>query len=162
MIRASFKRTIDEITKKWKLYTKTRQAFVTPRCTCTCFQHPPSPRRLFSNQVGKGGGGAGGGVEVKDDEQSTEHYLISLGYTDPKIQKGMKNALEAAFGNNLTVANLKSIGNEGMFTCSHVVCFVVCCKTIIIIHGMSMKTCFFSVLLFRNPTQTHHRSFCII
>ncbi len=106
MIRASFKRTIDEITK-WKLYTKTRQATVKP----TCFQHPPSPRRFFSDD------GRKGGAEVKDDEQSPEQYLISLGYTDPKIHQGMKNALKAAFGNNVSVTNLRSIGNEGMFTC---------------------------------------------
>ena len=49
----------------------------------------------------------------KKKEQSTAEYLSSLGYIDKEIQKGMKDALKAVFGSNITVANLKSLGTNG-------------------------------------------------
>ena len=49
-----------------------------------------------------------------DEQQTTQEYLTSLGYDDPDVQEGMKDALKAAFGNNVTVANLKSLGTEGL------------------------------------------------
>ncbi len=44
---------------------------------------------------------------------TTEQYLSSLGYEDDKLQSGMKDALKAAFGKNITVAHLKSLGADG-------------------------------------------------
>lgn len=41
-------------------------------------------------------------------------YLESLGYTDVRIQDGMKDALKSVFGKNITAANIKSIGAEGV------------------------------------------------
>ena len=49
--------------------------------------------------------------EDKDDEAN--EYLASLGYTHPKIQEGMKDALKSVFGKQITVANIQSIGTEG-------------------------------------------------
>jgi len=59
--------------------------------------------RLFSSNSNNG-----------KDYASTEDYLSSLGYTDPKLQDGMKSALKMAFGSNVSVANLKSIGVNGL------------------------------------------------
>ena len=44
---------------------------------------------------------------------TTEEYLSSLGYDDIHVQNGMKDALKTAFGNDITVLHLKSLGNEG-------------------------------------------------
>ena len=62
-----------------------------------------------------------------NNDQTTGDYLSSMGYDDPKLQEGMKDALNLVFGKNLTVANLKSLGKEGelklgIFTFIHVFC----------------------------------------
>jgi len=45
---------------------------------------------------------------------TTEEYLSSLGYTDEKLQDGIKDALKAAFGKNITISHLKSLGADGL------------------------------------------------
>lgn len=51
--------------------------------------------------------------DKNEDVQNTEEYLSTLGYKDARVQDGMKNALKAVFGNNVTVAHMKNFGNEG-------------------------------------------------
>ena len=46
-------------------------------------------------------------------EDDANSYLVSLGYTDTKVQDGMKDALKSVFGKHITAANIKSIGAEG-------------------------------------------------
>lgn len=53
------------------------------------------------------------GGKKNNEEPTTEEYLSSLGYDDVNVQNGMKDALKAAFGNNITVGNLKSLGKDG-------------------------------------------------
>ena len=50
-----------------------------------------------------------------DSKDPTIDYLDSLGYIDPKVQEGMKDALRGAFGKNIKVDHLKSLGPSGRF-----------------------------------------------
>ena len=100
---SSFKRSIDKITQS-KCFEKKIQGIVT--FMTSSFQHHVT-RRLLSRGVNNEN------HHDDDVDQSTEKYLFSLGYKDPKIQKGMIHALKAAFGNNISVSNLKSLGKEG-------------------------------------------------
>jgi len=47
------------------------------------------------------------------EEDETTSYLYSLGYSDPALQEGMKDALKGVFGNLITADKLRSIGNPG-------------------------------------------------
>ncbi len=60
-------------------------------------------RQLSSNKTDNG----------DKNTETTDEYLSSLGYDDVHVQNGMKDALKAAFGNNITVAHLKGLGKEG-------------------------------------------------
>ncbi len=55
----------------------------------------------------------------KNEEETTEQYLRSLGYNDAEVQNGMKDALKSAFGNNITVSHLKSLGKDGEQNINH-------------------------------------------
>eukprot|EP00979_Chaetoceros_neogracilis_P013367 scaffold3797_cov267-Chaetoceros_neogracile.AAC.21 len=48
------------------------------------------------------------------EEDETTSYLYSLGYSDPALQEGMKDALKGVFGNLITADKLRSIGNPGL------------------------------------------------
>lgn len=58
------------------------------------------------------------GIDAKSQNknngvETTEEYLCSLGYDDIDVQNGMKDALRAAFGNDIKVNHLKSLGKDG-------------------------------------------------
>jgi hypothetical protein len=71
-----------------------------------------SIRRLFSKNV----------TANNDD---INDYLSTLGYTDPSMKIGMRNALQTVFGNQITLSQVKGFGEEGMFLMSmnHVIIF---------------------------------------
>jgi hypothetical protein len=52
-------------------------------------------------------------VDKRNDPAA--HYLNSIGYTDPALQKGMTDALKGVFGQTITVDNIKSLGEQGEF-----------------------------------------------
>lgn len=52
--------------------------------------------------------------DTTSNNAGAEDYLDSLGYKDPKLQDGMKDALKSVFGKKITAAHLKSIGETGL------------------------------------------------
>lgn len=65
-------------------------------------------------------------VDKRNDPAA--HYLSSIGYTDPALQKGMTDALKGVFGQTITVDNIKSLGEQGEFGKAIVLTYSFMCK----------------------------------